>query len=114
MTPRHWLIIAALGLACLFGGWATWKIVSPVLADLRAVAKASRQEAVMAKETTRIVEKTLTHEVEIRERTQTAVEAVQEQPGAETPVPAELLSEWGRALDGLRSPAPTPDNHDPR
>jgi hypothetical protein len=104
-------IAAVLAALAIFGAYS---LARPLWTDWKAVAKAAGQETTLAKDTTRIIEKTMTNERTIYRQAESAAAIVQEQPGADSPISPELLDSWVRSIDGLRSPAPTPDNHNPR
>jgi hypothetical protein len=113
ITIRQALIAAAVAGFLLLALFGAWKWREAVLARERGLRVAAEQTAAVATETTRIIERTMTHERTVEREADRAVEAVQEAPGAETPIPPELLDVWGRAIDGLRNGSPASPAADP-
>jgi hypothetical protein len=101
---------AVLSALAIFGAYS---LARPLWTDWKAVAKAAGQETTLAKDTTRIIEKTMTNERTIYRQAESAAAIVQEQPGADSPISPELLVSWIRSIDGLRAPAVAVDNQRP-
>lgn len=113
LTLRETLILAAVAVALLFGGSIAWRLHKAALARENGLRVAAEQSAALAKDTTRIIERTMTHENTIYRQAEVEADAIQAIPGADALVPDELLSEWGRSLDGMRPQAATPDDSRP-
>jgi hypothetical protein len=112
VIPRLYIAAGAALAVILALGYA--KVTHDASERLRARLEAAEQQANIATETTRIIERTMTNERTIEREADRAVQAVQEAPGAETPIPPELLDVWGRALGGLRDNPGAGPASDPR
>ena len=106
MISRYILLIAVVALIAL-GAVVTLKFVGPLLAAQRAQTVAAKQEAQIATDTTRIIEKTFTTERTVMQQAEAKADVIQAAPGADTPIPPDVLSSWH---SGLRA-SPTPSNN---
>jgi hypothetical protein len=109
MTLKIWLLAGAI----LLAAFGAWKWQQAALEREKGLRVAAEQSAALAKDTTRIIERTMTHENTIYRQAEESADEVQAQPGADAPVPDELLSSWGRAVIGLRSQAAATDDQRP-
>lgn len=103
MIPLSWRL-GALGalLAAVVGVWLYMGHLKREASQARSEAVAAQAQADINAEGTRQVEKVFRSETIIREKANGAVHEIQSAPGAETPVPPDVLDAWGRGIDGVR------------
>lgn len=80
----------------------------------KARAVVAEQGQALATETGQITERTLVREPIIIREAEGAAHVVETAPGAETPVPPDVLAGWRAGVDGLRERSQAPDGDDPR
>lgn len=79
----------------------------------RAEAAAAVSAQQLAEKTTQVVERYHERETVIRETAAPAIQAIEESPGAETPLPDDLRSNWLNGINSLRDKTTGADN-DPK
>lgn len=101
------LILAGAGVAALLGAgsWWTLKVKHDEAVKWKAQVEAAQQQADANASATNALDGLNTKTIVIRERADRAVQAVEQAPGAETPIPAAVRSAW---IDGLRHDDPAP------
>ena len=96
------LSLAGAFVAALVGVWLYMGRLKREAVQARSEAVAAQARAASNAEGTRQVEKVFRSETIIREKANGAVHEIQSAPGAETPVPPDVLDAWSRGIDGLR------------
>ena len=99
------LILAGAGVAALLGAgsWWTWKVKADEASRWKAKLEAAQQQADANASAVGALDGLNTKTIVIRERADRAVQAVEQAPGAETPIPAAVRDAW---LLGLRHDDP--------
>lgn len=112
---RHEALLgwAAVALAaCLLGGIAAHQLDAPKLAKAQAVAASAQAQAVAADQSARMtaaaagaVEVARTTESHASRAAEEAADVLVHDPGADAPLPADVLRDWALGVDGLRDGA---------
>ena len=103
MIPLSWRLGALGALLAAFIGLAVYAgHLKREDVQARSEAVAARAQSEINAEGTRQVEKVFRSETIIREKANGAIHEIQSAPGAETPVPPDVLDAWSRGIDGLR------------
>lgn len=103
---RNWkLVLSGLLLLVIVGLWLAFKHEKREAGEQRQRAKAAQAQAQVNGNAAAAVDRYHTQTTIIREKADAAVEHVQDQPGAASPVPADLLSAWRDGIGQLRKPA---------
>jgi hypothetical protein len=112
MTSDALKIAAVAGFVAL-AAFGAYSLAKPLLTDWKAVAKAEEQVGDLATETTKIIE-TTTHNTRVIERqANESIEVIKAAPGADDPVPPDVLDAWRNGLDSLRDEPGAPDDQRP-
>lgn len=102
---KNWRLVLSGALALLVVGlWAYashWHHV--VKAQKQQAQQAVRQAKVQAV-ATQAVDQVATTQTRVEERTRVVVQKIQAAPGADTPVPADVLAEWRSGLSNDAAP----------
>lgn len=107
-TLIGWAVVVALAAALAFGFWWSLGRSDRALDARDAAVEGTRIEAGRAElnaDAGRIVERTLTRETIIRERAEEAADVVLQSPGADAPVPADVLDGWRAGIGRMRADA---------
>ena len=94
------LILAGAGVAALLGAgtWWTLKVKADEASRWKAKLEAAQQQADANASAVGALDGLNTKTIVIRERADRAVRAVEQAPGAETPIPAAVLEQWRSGL----------------
>lgn len=113
MTIRQALILVAVAALVLTGAVGAWKWQEARLRAAERVRDAAQAQASMSTAEARVIERTFTNERTIIRQAERAADDIQIQPGADTPVPPDVLSRWRGNIERMREPAATPDDQRP-
>lgn len=108
MTPAARLAIyiisgIVIGAVLIFLLWSFDPFGRRKAAEVRAVS--AEQGESLAVETQQITERTFHTETVIREEGERVVETIEAAPGADTPVPPDVLGAWKSGINSLRGDA---------
>lgn len=94
------LILAGAGVAALLGAgsWWTLKVKADEASRWKAKLEAAQQQADANASATNALDGLNTRTIVIRERADRAVQAVEQAPGAETPIPPSVLEAWRNGI----------------
>lgn len=109
MLSRLQTYLIGAALIVLAGLWFMLGRANDRAAKAEAKAAAATRQAEVSDATTKAVDQVLRTEVIIRDRTEKAADAVQSAPGADAPVPVDVLAAWRAGINELRAPGASPE-----
>lgn len=105
------LIGGAVALTALGGGFLYIRHLQGEVREARAAREAAEAQAKVDQATTKALDRYHTQTVILREKADAGVQSVRQAPGADQPVPPDVLSAWKRSLGELRDDAEGADDH---